>query len=213
MAAAMSRDHGQRAASRSRSLRAPRTIRPAADSSRSRSRLGSQRRPGPGSASIAIQASSSHASATISHQIWFWSYPCRGRHRRAVSLAQRIRSSHRARRRCRAPHLRPVSRRVPWLRTVLCRSLSSPRARPLRAAGLDGIRPGRKPPARRGQARRAARRCQPGSCRVTPPRRPGRARSCPGHASPSARHRPMAAGSPACRPVTLAVSVSSSAPA
>jgi hypothetical protein len=47
-------------------------MRPAQAKIRSRSRRGSQRRAGPGRASIAVQASSSQASATISHQIWFW---------------------------------------------------------------------------------------------------------------------------------------------
>ena len=40
--------------------------------------------------------------ATSSHQIWFWAKPCSGRLRSPVSLAQRIRSSHRARRRWRS---------------------------------------------------------------------------------------------------------------
>jgi hypothetical protein len=63
--------------------------------------LVSQARAGPSRASIAIQAVSSRAMATSSHQIWFWSKPRSGRFRRLVSLAHRIRSSHRAWRRWR----------------------------------------------------------------------------------------------------------------
>jgi phosphoglycerate kinase len=44
-------------------------------------------RPGPSRARICIQASSSQAIATSSHQIWFWSKPCRGRLRSPVSGA------------------------------------------------------------------------------------------------------------------------------
>ena len=94
---------GHRAARRRRSLRPPRTRRPATEKRRSRRRLGSQRRAGgrAGRAS-AVQAVSSQARATISHQIWFWAKPCSGRLRRPVSLAQRMRSSQRARRRWRS---------------------------------------------------------------------------------------------------------------
>jgi hypothetical protein len=70
MATAMSWDQGHRAASRSRSRRPLRTIRPGTENSRSRRRLGSHRRAVPVRASICIQASNSHARATISHQIW-----------------------------------------------------------------------------------------------------------------------------------------------
>ena len=52
----------------------------------------------PGRASIWVQASSSQASATISHQTWFCAKPFSGRFRSPVSLAFRMRSSHRARR-------------------------------------------------------------------------------------------------------------------
>ncbi len=38
----------------------------------------------------------------MAHQIWFWAKPCRGRLVSPVSLASRIRSSQRARRRCRS---------------------------------------------------------------------------------------------------------------
>ena len=62
--------------------------------------------PGPGGArrgrASAVQAVSSQAMATSSHQIWFWAKPCRGRLRSPVSLAHRIRSSQRARRRWRS---------------------------------------------------------------------------------------------------------------
>jgi hypothetical protein len=61
---------GQLAASRSGRRRPLRARRPAAENSRSRSRLGSQARAGPARASIAIQAVSSQAMATSSHQIW-----------------------------------------------------------------------------------------------------------------------------------------------
>jgi len=49
----------------------PRTSRPAAQNSRSRSRLGSQARAGASRASIAIQAVSSQAMATSSHQSFY----------------------------------------------------------------------------------------------------------------------------------------------
>ena len=62
--------------------------------------LGSQRQAGPSGASICIQTSSSQARVMISHKIWFWTSLCRGRLRSPMSLAFRIRSSHRARRRC-----------------------------------------------------------------------------------------------------------------
>ena len=72
-------------------------------SSRSRSRLGSHRRPSvPARASICIQAVSSIASWTMAIQILFWAKSCSGRFRNPVSLAPRIRSSQRARRRCRS---------------------------------------------------------------------------------------------------------------
>jgi hypothetical protein len=51
---------------------------------------------------MAIQAVSSQAIATSSHQIWFCAKPCSGRFRRPVSFAQRMRSSHLARRRWRS---------------------------------------------------------------------------------------------------------------
>lgn len=53
------------------------------------------------------------ASCTIAHQIRFWSKPCSGRLARPVSLAARMRSSHRARRRWRS------SRSGSWPRAVL----------------------------------------------------------------------------------------------
>ena len=86
----------------SRRRRPPRARRPATENRRSRSRFGSQRRAVPVRASICVQASSSQARATISHQSWFWAKPFSGRFRSPVSFALRIRSSHRARRRCRS---------------------------------------------------------------------------------------------------------------
>ena len=76
--------------------------RPATENRRSRSRFGSQRRAWPARASSWVQASSSLARATISHHSWFWANPFSGRLRSPVSLAQRTRSSQRARRRCRS---------------------------------------------------------------------------------------------------------------
>lgn len=64
--------------------------------------LGSQRRAGTVSASIGIQASRSSASWTISSQSWLLEVWCRGRLRRPVSRAARMRSSARARWRCRS---------------------------------------------------------------------------------------------------------------
>ena len=61
---------GQRSASRSRSWRPLLARWPAAESGRSRRRLGSRRRALPVRASIWVQASSSQARAAISHQIW-----------------------------------------------------------------------------------------------------------------------------------------------
>ncbi len=63
IAAVTSCAQGQRSAMRSRRRRPPRTSRPAAVKSRSRGRLGSQRRALPVRASICIHASSSHAKA------------------------------------------------------------------------------------------------------------------------------------------------------
>jgi hypothetical protein len=83
-----------------RRRRPPRTSRPAADSRRGRSRLGSQRRAVPVRASSCVQAVRSQARAAISHHSWFLAKSLKGRFRRPVSLAQRIRSSHRARHRC-----------------------------------------------------------------------------------------------------------------
>jgi hypothetical protein len=78
-------------ASRSRLRRPGRTSRAGIGSSRSRSRLCSQRRALLlVSASIWSQASSSQARATIAHQIWFWAKSCSGRLVRPVSLAERI---------------------------------------------------------------------------------------------------------------------------
>ncbi len=71
MAAVICLAHGHRDVRRRRSRRPPRTIRPAAENRRSRSRFGSQRRAVPVRASSWVQAISSHARATIWHQIWF----------------------------------------------------------------------------------------------------------------------------------------------
>ena len=85
---------------RSRWRRPPRARCPPTAKIRIRIRLGSQRQAGPSGASICIQTSSSQARVMISHKIWFWTSLCRGRLRSPMSLAFRIRSSHRARRRC-----------------------------------------------------------------------------------------------------------------
>jgi hypothetical protein len=90
---------GQDAYSRSRRRRPPRTRCPAAENKGSRKRLGFS---GPREAikgEHLLQTRSSQAIATGSHQIWSWSKPCRGRLRGPVSLAHRMRSSQRARRR------------------------------------------------------------------------------------------------------------------
>jgi hypothetical protein len=89
--------------SRSRVGRAWRAMRAAIENRRSRGRLGSQRRAGwLCRAGICSQAVSSMASWTMAHQIRLWSKPCSGRLARPVSLAVRMRSSQRARRRCRS---------------------------------------------------------------------------------------------------------------
>lgn len=64
---------------------------------RSRRRRGSHRRAAPVSANIGIQASRSSAIWTISSQTWFCAASCRGRSRRPVARAARMRSSARAR--------------------------------------------------------------------------------------------------------------------
>ena len=88
-----------RCSSRRRPVRAWRA---GIDSSRGRSRLGSQRRASvPLRATVCIHAVRSAASATMAHQISFWAKSCSGRLASPVSFAQRIRSSARARRRCR----------------------------------------------------------------------------------------------------------------
>ena len=102
IAAVIPAAQGQFCARRRRRRRLPRTIRPATENRRSRSRFGSQRRASPVRASIWVQARSSQARATISHHSWFWAKPLSGRFRSPVSLAHRIRSSHRARCRCRS---------------------------------------------------------------------------------------------------------------
>ena len=80
-----------------------RAIRPAMENSRRRSRLGSQTRASvPVRASICIHAVSSVASMTTATQIWFCEKSCRGRFFSPVSFALRMRSSQRARRRCRS---------------------------------------------------------------------------------------------------------------
>lgn len=64
--------HGQWRGNRSRRRRPDRVIRPATESSRKRSRLGSQRRAGWScQARFWVQTSRSAASAMISSQIWF----------------------------------------------------------------------------------------------------------------------------------------------
>ena len=79
--------------------------------SRSRSRFGSHRRAScPCRASICSQAVSSQASMTMACQIRFWSNPNSGKFRRPVSFATRIRSSQRARRRCRSSRSGVVTR-------------------------------------------------------------------------------------------------------
>lgn len=84
------------------------------ENSRSRRRFGCQRRAGWSvSASICSQAVSSQASCTSAHQIRFWSKSYSGRLARPVCLAARMRSSQRARRRCRN------SRSGIWPRVVL----------------------------------------------------------------------------------------------
>ncbi|SNS79543.1 hypothetical protein SAMN06265355_13036 [Actinomadura mexicana] len=84
---------GQCRASRSRRRLPPRTRRPAAEKIRSRRRLGSQRRAGwSAKASIWAQAVRSAASVTSSSQTWLAAALCRGRLRRPMSLAQRMRS-------------------------------------------------------------------------------------------------------------------------
>jgi len=116
---------GPGAARRSRRRRPPRTMRPAAENSRSRSRLGSQARAGPSRARSCIQAVTSQAIATSSHQIWFWSKPCRGRLRSPVSLAARMRSSQRARWRWRSSRSASWPRRASVAKQVKrCPSIS-----------------------------------------------------------------------------------------
>lgn len=93
---------GAVAASRRRTRRACRTILLAIDSNRSRSRFGSHRRAGTSvNASICIHAVSSHARCTSANQSRFWSKSCSRRFCSPVTFADRIRSSHRAPRRCR----------------------------------------------------------------------------------------------------------------
>ena len=62
--------------------------------------------------SICSQAVRSMASCTNAHQIRFWSNPCRGRLARPVSLATRMRSSQRARRRWRSSRSSSCPRQV-----------------------------------------------------------------------------------------------------
>lgn len=110
-------DHGARLDNLRRVFRACRAMRPAIENSRSRSRFGSHRRASLLlSASICIHAISSEASATIANQISFCAKPCKGRFVRPVSLAVLIRSSQRARRRCRNSRF-VGSRRLCWSRT------------------------------------------------------------------------------------------------
>ena len=81
-----------------------------------------RRRRGRASASRPV---SSLAMATSSHQIWFWSKPCSGRLRSPVSLAQRMRSSHRARRRWRSSRSASCPRRASVAKAVnRCPSMS-----------------------------------------------------------------------------------------
>ena len=71
-----------------------------------------------GQGSICVHAISSLAMAASSRHSWFWAKPFSGRFRSPVSLAQRIRSSHLARLRCRSsrsaswPRFVPVAKQV-----------------------------------------------------------------------------------------------------
>ncbi len=82
-------------------------------------------------ASICIQAVSSHASAPRAHQIRFWAKSCSGRLVSPVCLAQRMRSSARARRRCRNSRSSSCPRRLLVAKAVT-RSLSPVGDRQLR---------------------------------------------------------------------------------
>ena len=99
----ISSDHGTRRDNRKRVFLACRAMRPAIENSRRRGRFGSHLRASLlVNANICIQVVSSEARATIANQISFCENPCSGRFVRPVSFAVRIRSSQRARRRCRS---------------------------------------------------------------------------------------------------------------
>ena len=109
--------------------------------SRSRSVLGSQRRASVlVKASMPIHAIRSFASCPIRSQIRFWAKPCRGRLVRPVSLAMRIRSSQRARRRWRSSRSASCPRVVLVTKAVPCLSRCSETAGVSGCVVVDGAR-------------------------------------------------------------------------
>jgi hypothetical protein len=142
MASAMLALQGHRAARRRRSLRPPRATRPAPENRRSSQPFGFPAAGTAGEGSHSWGPGEQLANeAAIWHQTWSWSYLCSGRFRSPVSLARRMRSSKRARRRCRSsrsaswPFRVDVAKQViRWPATAVNRSWAPGCGRSVRAS-------------------------------------------------------------------------------